>query len=77
MVWHEKVEGFGIVVTGLDASMELHLMPDGEVTRHLEVFYPETKELKPLVSDSLQAITFEEFKNLYVDLRERTINYNS
>ena len=77
--WHEeykKTGGFGIVVVGLDASMELHLMPDGEVSRHLEALVPKDGAPSPLVSDSLYSKTFEEFRDIYVELRNRTINYS-
>lgn len=70
---HGEVKGFGAVVTGHLRSMELHLMPNGEVTRHLEEFDPATTEFVILISDEVTPSTLQDLETIYADLRDRTL----
>ncbi|MDR6841523.1 hypothetical protein [Pseudoxanthomonas sacheonensis] len=70
---HGDVKGFGAVVTGHLRSMELHLMPNGEVTRHLEEFDPAKTEFITLISDELTPGTLQDLESIYADLRDRTL----
>ena len=64
--WFHSVDrGFGLVITGDGKSGEFHLMPNGEMSAHVERFDPETSTFPVVLSERRKALEISELETFY------------
>ena len=67
---HNDGLGFGLVITALGNSGELHLMSDGNVTYYVEAPDPKTGNLTVLENVSRKAVSLNDFEYIYNRFRD-------
>jgi hypothetical protein len=68
---HSDGRGFGLVISGATQSGEFHLMPDGDVSAHVERFDHAAGKIEVIWNERRKAFELHGFEEIYASFKRR------